>query len=300
MRILLTGSTGFVGNAIAAHLRTKGHQVVGVHLRTRSTPANEELQDVLMDIGSFSAVEKLCTDTVPCDTVIHAAASLDMNLFADSVTHVNCSGVRNMLWLAKQWRSRKFVFLSSLPVIGVPRQLPVTEMHPTEPLTAYHASKLFGEQLVRLAEAQGVPGVTLRLTAPVGPCMPRGRLLPVLIARALSQAPLDLCGTGSRKQNYIDVRDVANVIELCLNRNVGGLFNVASNTCISNLELARKCISRCCSSSQVVFNGREDPEEGLTWDVSIDKAKQQLGFIPRFDIDDAISAVMADIERKRG
>ena len=189
------------------------------------------------------------------------------------------------------------MFLSSLPVIGVPKFLPITEEHSTLPLTAYHASKLFGEQLVRLAEAHGVMGSSLRLTAPVGPRMPINRLLAVLVNRALNNAPLELSGFGSRKQNYIDVRDIARASELCLKNNTSGVFNIAAATCISNLELARRCIARCNSTSNVIFSGCTDPEEGFLWDVSIEKAKNEFGFIPQFDIDDAIAAAIADIGR---
>jgi nucleoside-diphosphate-sugar epimerase len=59
--------------------------------------------------------------------------------------------------------------------------------------------------------------------------------------------------------------------------------------------LARRCIERCNSTSHVRFSGRTDPEDGFSWDVSIKKAKHELGFMPRFDIDDAIAAAIAEI-----
>lgn len=295
MRILLTGASGFIGGAIATHLASEGHEVVGLHAHSRPCSSNKGFSDVVMDIASTDAISSLGRETEPCDAIIHAAASLDMNLFATDVSRANCTGLQNILWLATQWRCAKFVFLSSVPVIGVPKFLPITEEHPSQPLSAYHASKLFGEHLVRLAEAHGVIGTSLRLTAPVGPQIPKNRLLAVLVNRALNNAPLEISGTGSRKQNYVDVRDIARASELCLKKDASGVFNIASSTCISNLELARLCITRCNSTSNVLFNGRTDPEGGFSWDVSIEKAKNELGFIPQFNIDDAIAAAVADI-----
>lgn len=296
MRVLLTGVTGFVGKAIARRLLAQGHDVIGLHANPRDSVESEGIEDIILDIGNFPQVEALLGRLVSCDAVVHAAASLDMNLFATEVPHSNCAGVQNMLWLASRWHSR-FVFLSSLPVIGLPRVLPITETHPTLPQTAYHASKLFGEQLVHLAQAHGVKGVCLRLTAPVGPGMPQERLLPVLLARAARHQPLLLSGAGTRKQNYIDVRDIAGAVDLCLahdRHDIVGVFNIASSSCISNLVLARRCIERTQSSSDIVLNSWGDPQDGLVWDISIEKAKRELGFEPYFDIEDAITAVMAD------
>jgi len=295
----LTGVSGFIGDAIASHLVSEGHEVVGLHAKPNSWVARKGLSVVLTDIASTDAISRIDKETGPCDAIIHAAASLDMNLFAGDVTRVNCTGLQNILWLATQWRCAKFIFLSSVPVIGIPKFMPITEAHPTQPLTAYHASKLFGEYLVRLVEAHGVMGTSLRLTAPVGPKIPKDRLLSMLVYRALNNLPLLISGVGSRKQNYIDVRDIARASELCLQKDVSGVFNIASSTCISNLELARRCVERCKSTSTVIFSDRIDPEEGISWDVSIKKAKNKLGFIPQFDIDDAISAAVADIDRDK-
>ncbi len=295
MRVLLTGASGFIGSAIATHLASEGHEVIGLHAHPRLGLVDKGFSDVVTDIASIDAISRLCRNIEPCDAIIHAAATLDMNLFAADVSRVNCTGLQNILWLASQWRCTKFVFMSSLPVIGIPKSLPITEEHPTQPLTAYHASKLFGEQLVRLAEAHGIIGTSLRLTAPVGPQMPRNRLLAVLVNRALEHATLEISGAGLRKQNYIDVRDIAGATELCLQKNTSGVFNIASSTSLSNLELARRCITYCKSTSNIVFNGRADPEEGFDWNVSIEKAKNELSFSPQFDIDDAISAAIADI-----
>lgn len=299
MRVLLTGASGFIGGAISTHLISEGHEVVGLNAHARPSPSVKEVPGVAMDISSIDAVTSLSSGIEPCDAIIHAAASLNMNLFAAEISRVNCLGLQNMLWLATQWRCPKFVFLSSLPVIGVPKFLPITEVHPVQPRTAYHASKLFGEQLVRLAGEHGVMGVSLRLTAPVGPQMPKNRLLAVLVNRALKNTPLEISGSGSRKQNYVDVRDIALATDLCLKTDSSGVFNIASDTCISNLELARRCIARCNSTSSVLFNGYEDMEEGFSWDVSIEKAKNELGFNPQFDIDDAIAAAIMDIDQGR-
>jgi nucleoside-diphosphate-sugar epimerase len=300
MRLLLTGVTGFVGEAIASHLYSKGHEIFGVHARYRETKLHEKYKMTLADVGSLGVVEKLRQEIPQCDAVIHAAASLNMDLFAIDVVLTNCLGVHNMLSLASQWGCKRFVFLSSLPVIGVPKILPIDEEHPTNPATSYHASKLFGEQLVGLAALRGLNSVSLRLSAPVGPGMPKGRLLNVLVSRAVNSEIIELQGHGTRQQNYVDVRDISSAVELCLENPISGVFNIASASCISNIDLALRCIDRCHSGSEIVFTGVTDLEEGYIWAVSIEKARNKLGYVPQYGIDEAIDAAVADLRKDKG
>lgn len=291
----MTGVTGFIGSAITRHLALIGHSVVGLHSNSVTRINNQEIAEQIVDVASNKAISLFSNEIEPCDAIIHCAALLDKELFAAKMLSVNCNGIQNMLWLSNKWKCREFVFLSSLPVIGVPKYIPVTEEHPAYPCTAYHASKLFGEHLVDIASELGVLGVSLRVTAPVGPRMPKNRLLPVLVDRALRNNPIELSGTGSRIQNYVDVRDVAQAVSLCLEEQVSGVFNIAGKTCISNIELAEQCVTQCESNSKILFSGQPDPEEDFIWDVSIEKARDELGYNPQYSINDAIQTSIDDV-----
>lgn len=199
-----------------------------------------------------------------------------------------------MLRLANLWQAHSFVYISSVPVIGLPQQLPITEEHPTKPLTVYHATKLFGEYLASIAQSSGLAAASLRLTSPIGPGMPPDRILSVFVKRAIADQPLQLVGQGTRRQNYVDVRDVAVAVKTCLQRGVTGLFNVAGRQSISNYDLAKLCVHTLRSSSLIQFVDRPDLEEGIIWDVSVAKAAIQFGYNPNFTIEDSVRSVAAD------
>jgi nucleoside-diphosphate-sugar epimerase len=133
--------------------------------------------------------------------------------------------------------------------------------------------------------------VSLRLTSPVGPRTPDNRILGTFVRRALGNQQLQVLGQGTRKQNYIDVRDVAAAIELCISGRASGLYNIASAECISNYNLATACIEELSSHSRITFAETPDPEEGISWDVSIAKAQRELGYQPQFTIRDSIRAI---------
>ena len=292
MRVLVTGHNGHMGGAIAAHLVAQGWQVVGLDRTVRA--GNGLVQQVQADLGSPSLIEQVLAATPPCTAIVHAAAALDKDLYAPAVCLTNCLGTQQVLQLARHWKAHSLVYISSLPIIGIPHQLPITEDHPANPPTAYHAAKLFGEHLTRLAGQAGLAAATLRLTSPVGPGMANTRIFPVFVKRALAHEPLQLAGRGQRQQNYVDVRDAAAAVAICLRNPVAGLFNIAGQTPTSNLELAQACIRVLGSSSEIQFTGQPDPQEDLRWDVSIAKAAEQLGYRPQYGIEQSIRAVGAD------
>lgn len=292
MRVLVTGWSGHVGGAIAGELAAAGIEVVGL---SRGPGAVAGLAEhVRLDLGTADFRERVTAEVTPCEAIVHAAARITPNLDDPQVALSNCLGSQNAVALAKAWRAR-LVYLSSVPVVGTPRELPITEDHPTDPPTAYHASKLFGEALARLLARQGLAAACLRLTSPVGPGTPATRILPVFVRRALAGKPLELLGQGAREQSYVDVRDVAVAVRACLVRRASGLYNVAGSESVSNLELARRCIATLGSRSAIELTGRPDPDEDVRWLVSIAKARRLLGYRPRFTLEQSIAAVAAEV-----
>ncbi len=290
MRVLVTGTSGNVGGEITACLANAGWQVVGLSRK----PINDMrgmVQKLHFDLGSPLLAEKVCMVTSPCVAIVHAAATLDKDPYSPAISLTNCLGTQQVLKLAKIWNINRLVYISSIGVIGTPRQLPVTEEHPTNPLTAYHASKLFGEYLMQLANTEALSCATLRLTSPVGPNMRSNSILPIFVKNALDNKPLLLLGRGMRRQNYVDVRDVANAVKTCLCEHDDGILNIAGKNSISNLGLAEACVRTLRSSSTICFTGQPDTNDATNWEVSIDKAKQYLNYEPQYNIEESIRSI---------
>ena len=285
MRIAVTGATGFVGRAIADHLVSLGHEVVGI----------SRAGDVALDLTSPDFADRLAVSTLPCETIVHCAASLDKDYLSQSMLLCNVLGTQSVVRLALLWKCKTLIYMSSVPVIGVPQVLPIDESHPTAPVTGYHAAKLLGEQLVALANSDALRTLSYRLSAPVGPRMPRNRILPVFVRQARRNETICLAGKGTRTQNYVDVRDIAHAVEQGLNTVVDGVFNIAGDHSISNLDLARLCISLNASESDIAFSGEVDPEENLRWEVSIARARKSLRYKPACSLEDSILAISREI-----
>ena len=280
MKIIITGGTGHVGGAIHRHLTSLGWEVIDV---SRSGM-------IRADISSPDFADCVAGTVKQCDAIVHCAASLVKGLTDLSISQVNCIGMQQVIRMATLTGALRLVYISSVPVVGRPQHLPVDEEHATVPLTAYHASKLFGEHLVRIAHGPALKTASLRITSPVGPGTPPGRIFSEFVRRARAGEQLILAGQGGRRQNYVDVRDVAQSVVQCLKSEASGVFNVAGAAAISNLELARRCIKALNSNSAVHFSGASDPEENLAWEVSIEKARQSFGYKPAYSLEDSIRA----------
>lgn len=292
MKILVTGASGFIGSTICKLLESTEHKTYGVSRRESGLNVSGTQEYLAADVSDRNAIERIATDIPRCDAIIHAAAEINMESYPNSLVQSNCLGVLNAQWLAELWGTTHFVFLSSIPVIGSPKVTPITEEHPTYPLTTYHSTKLFGENLVSIL-SKDRNCFSLRLSAPVGVGMPRNRLLSTILRKALVNEPIGLAGQGGRKQNYVDAMDIAYASLLCLSSNNSGIYNIAGLSSLSNLSLAKRCLEMCGSASDIVFTDQEDPGERVDWDISIDKAAKQLGFTPSFTIDDTIANIIA-------
>ena len=280
-----------IGSYVCRMLMESGHRVYGLSHDTANKLDLAEYYSA--DISSQSIIEATAARIGSLDAVIHCAAHISYDDADSRLMAVNVVGTQNIITLAKRHGVSKLIYCSSLPVIGAPIMWPITEKHPLAPTTMYHVSKLAGEYVVK---ASGIKSVILRIPSPIGPGMNQKTFLPVVVSCCLNNIPIKLYGTGGRIQNYISVLDIARAVCLSLNSNVEGCFNLSGDS-ISNLSLAKMCREISFSHSEIIYTGEPDPADGQVWEVSGEKAAEQMGFIPSVGIADSIAALIKSHDR---
>ncbi|MBR4443094.1 MAG: NAD(P)-dependent oxidoreductase [Clostridia bacterium] len=287
MKILVTGSNGFIGSNLCRYLKKQGCGVIGLDLAPASRiDAVDEY--VECDLSTEKTAHIL--DGRQVDALVHLAADMRHAPYEIDVVRNNCVGEQRLLELCEERKVPVFVQLSSLPVIGRPVEHPITEKHPLHPPTVYHATKRMMELLADYAfYTHGLRTVSFRICAPVGVGMNQKTIFPTFIRNALAAQDIVLFGKGTRQQTYIHVNDIAQAIyKTILNEKAQGVYNLGSYNLLSNKDLARKCVETLRSDSKIVFNGQPDPMDGDVWDVSIDRVKEDTGYEPAVSIEEAI------------
>lgn len=290
MNILVTGSNGFIGSHVARYLKDKGHYVVGLGRTAKPHDAEDINEYISCDLGSDKASNIPTLISVKLDAVVHLAADMRKEPHLVEVITANCAGTQRLLEMCEANDIKVFLQLSSLPVIGKPLLHPITEEHPIHPYTVYHITKRTEELLANYAyEYHGVRTASFRISAPIGPRVNPNTIFPTFVRKALANEDIVLLGKGTRKQNYVYVKDIAKCLELSLtSEQTHGVYNLTSNLLISNYELAKTVIEVLGSKSEIKLQG-EDPADNYVWDATLGRIFEDSGYDPKTDIRDVIA-----------
>ncbi len=286
MRILITGCNGFIAKSIIEKLK-HNNEINGVG-RADGTQ-QREIMYVQADISNRANLFRHIEASIQkVDVIIHAAAEISDDV--EKLYATNCCGTQNMVDLARRLECKRFVYISSVPVIGKPIHVPITENHKVSPLTVYHTTKYFGEQIVSQLMNDRILYFNLRIASPVGAGMPGNKIFSVFVENARKNQDITIWGDGKRIQNYIDVRDFADAVNKTINSSVQGLYNIPGNS-ISDFELANRCLHYYSAKCRINVLGNCSQKEPERWIISGEAAKRDLGYMPRRTIEDSICYV---------
>lgn len=161
-RTLVTGSSGFVGRALADELRRRGFEVRGA-VRGRSSAGTED--DEVVEVGELSGSTDWSAALRGIDTVFHLAARVHQvgEMGDEGEADYRCANADATAALARaaiEAGARRFVFVSSVKVMGeISAKRPFEEGDSPAPSDAYGRSKLAAERA--LAELAGMIEVSI-------------------------------------------------------------------------------------------------------------------------------------------
>lgn len=273
MRVLVTGSAGFLGRHVARHLLASGFDVAGFD---RLPSLDPQLPGRIGDLSDLAHLERAARGN---DVICHIGAIGDIYLAAANpplAAVVNVAGSAHVAEVAAQHGCR-VVYASTWEVYGKPRYEPMDEDHPCQPDHPYNITKLAGERILLAADRlRGVPVLALRLGTAYGPGLRPNSVFRLFIDRARRGEPINIQGDGSQSRQFTHVADIARAFELACRSHVRGMeLNTTATEQISIKQLAERVVARV--PTEINYSEPRAGDVASAW-VSSERIKSTLGW----------------------
>ncbi|MDJ0270761.1 MAG: NAD-dependent epimerase/dehydratase family protein [Aigarchaeota archaeon] len=297
MKILITGSEGFIGKHLTEYLNSRGYSVIRVD--------KAQTAEIRIDLTEPEAVFNRLGE-YSFDAVVHLAAIADIPAtLKDPYTcyRVNCFGTLNMLELAARKSVSRFIYLSSANYYGAPDKVPVSEEDPPNPRTPYDYSKVVGEKLVdSYHKHKGLPTAILRPWKTFGEYEQENKVVPRFIKACLMGEPIPLYNEGRDATDPYHVENLCYAIELCLTKEaaIGKAYNVGTGNRITIRELAEtiKRLTNSTSTLQPLPPRTKEEEKPQVSIPSIQKITKELNYQPKLTLEQGLNRVIQHIKTK--
>lgn len=305
MKILLTGTAGFIGSHLSEKLLDDGHTVVGIdnfdafydrsikeqNLSVSRTSKNFHFHEA--DICNPALWDTLSGQSI--DLIIHLAAKAGVRpSMADPLSYnqANITGTNYVLEYARKNGVKRVIFASSSSVYGVNKNLPWrVEEKDLLPISIYAYSKQSAEKLCELYQMNfGLHITALRFFTVFGPRQ-RPDLAIHKFVKAIDRGEqVTLFGNGETFRDYTYIDDIVSGImgAIAYNSNEFEVFNLGNTHAVSLMQLITTIEDVMGKKANLLFGPEQVGDVPYTWS-NIEKSQKLLGYNPQTSIKEGIA-----------
>lgn len=303
-RVLVTGASGFIGGNVLALLSSK-YRIICQDRKSDSIESDPN-HHFKLDINTYTDWSN-CLKNI--DAIVHLAAVAHNNSTDPNYIHeVNVRGTVNLAQQAAEHGVKRFVFISSIVVLGnsTTNSRTFDENSVTSVHSQYAQSKLDAEiALLKIAEETSLEVVILRPVLAYGVGAPGNFGKLVNLVNKVPMLPFALC---DNKRSFISVENLVNFISVCIEhpKAKNEVFCISDGVDVSIKEFTNgiaKGLGKTLIQLPVpnfVFSllgnisGKQQQIEQLTGDLQVDssKARSLLGWKPPFTMADTFSRLL--------
>ncbi len=297
MKILVTGSEGFIGSHLTEKLLKLGYDVkafilynsfnsVG-WLKDIKPKYKKKIEYFFGDIRDPLVVSEAIKD---CDTIFHLASLIGIPysyVAPQSYIQTNINGTLNLLNSIKE-KKIKFVHTSTSEVYGSAQYQPIDESHPLNAQSPYAASKISADQLVlAYCKSFDIPSIIIRPFNTFGPRQSFRAVIPTIISQCLTNSKEINLGSLSPKRDFTYIKDTIDGFIAGFNSNITNAetYNLGTGTEISIDEISKILIKKINPKLKINNdNYRIRPKNSEVMRLISDnqKAKKELNWKPKY------------------
>lgn len=298
MTLLLTGASGFIGQALLRNLSNSNFDIIALY-RTKKNYEKRKINSsnityLNLDLTNKNDFKKINRKV---NIVIHLAAQVfkpaKKNLFGDFLNS-NVLGTYNLLEFCKDKDVKKIIYMSSKYVYGEPELEKVDETYPSQPCGTffyYGLSKLICEYLCRrYSHDFGIKSLIFRLSPIFGEEQGDQHLIPRLIKKIKNNQKIILYGTGSNIMEYLYVNDCVGIIMKSLDTHHDGIYNIGPGKALTLKEIVDK-ILKVYSNNQptIVYYEPKQNHSEKGFILNVKKAEKELEFKTIYTFEDGLN-----------
>jgi nucleoside-diphosphate-sugar epimerase len=316
MKALVTGATGCIGSHLAEELIRQGHEVKAL---VRKSSNLSEIRHLPLNFvyGDVTDKESVSAAVAGTDIIFHTAARMNdwgpWQVFHEQ----NIQGTLNLLEAAVAGKIKRFVHTSSTGVTGLGALFNETEDAPYRPQGHYEESKVESEKLViRFCKENHLSYTIARPCWTLGP---RARRHVPLMIEYLRSGKFKILGNGKNVLSFVDPRDAAVAMLLCATtpQADGQIYHITNDRhnvtqedfysifCrllrvpppSMHVPLGLAFVVSWCMEAWAELRHWDDAPMltpvrvgflGRNRDLSCAKAKAELGYKPRYSIEESL------------
>lgn len=283
--IVVTGAGGLLGRHITDYLYLQGNHVIPVYHNTVLNKYKGLQLNLLYN--EFHNI----LDKIKINTLIHCAAAIPQTF--DGENAIRVAGINrkiddNIIEYCER-RKIRLVYMSSCSLYGFNHQGLKNERLTVNPIGYYGQEKYNSEE--KISDSEIPQSVVLRISSPYGIYQKHQTVLKLFLEKALSNEDILYHGSGMREQDFVNAMDIAFAVGKIIDqRDVNGVFNIASGWSFSMKELAEVVVKTVGSKSRVRSSKQQDEQDGYKVKIDINKAKEVFSWESKFSLEQGITS----------